>query len=467
MPTSRRRLLLALGSAPLTFARDAKPVELKGALRKSPKHGWHHVVLAGDPHTIGFQHGYLLSNEIANVQRIIAVEMKHDTEKDWDFYRKAGREFFWPKVEKEYQEEIQGIADGVKARGGSLDVWDIVALNAWLEWSPYFLNWYNKRNGVTSPPTAVAADRCSAFVATGSYTKDRRPVMGHNAWTGYTNGAHWNIIFDVRPSQGKRFLMDGYPGLIHSGDDFGMNTAGIMITETTITQFDGFNPEGIPEFMRARKALQYSGSIDDFATIMKTGNNGGYANCWLVTDNKTGEIGSLELGLKNVTLQRTMDGYFCGANFPVNEKLAKEETTFDMANKSLSPNARRVRWEELMKVNRGRIDAAMGQRFLSDHVDSLTGKTEPNERTLCGHVELSPRGMKPWQPEYGAAGAVQAKVTTAALAGRLTMYASMGHPCGLHFRADEHLRKHPEFAWQKPILGDLRSNPWTRFEAVR
>ena len=44
-------------------------------------------------------------------------------------------------------------------------------------------------------------------------------------------------------------VMDGMPGLIHSGDDFGVNSAGIMITETTISQFNGFDPGGIPEFV--------------------------------------------------------------------------------------------------------------------------------------------------------------------------------------------------------------------------
>ncbi len=97
-------------------------------------------------------------------------------------------------------------------------------------------------------------------------------------------------------------MMDGMPGLIHSGDDFGINSAGIMITETTISGFSGFDPNGIPEFVRARKAMQYAASIDDFARIMKEGNNGGYANNWLVADRKTNEIASLELGLKNVNL---------------------------------------------------------------------------------------------------------------------------------------------------------------------
>ena len=136
--------------------------------------------------------------------------------------------------------------------------------------------------------------------------------------------------------------MDGMAGLIHSGDDFGINSAGIVITETTISDFTGFDPNGVPEFVRARKAMQYSASIDDFARIMKDGNNGGYANNWLVADRKNNEVASLELGLKNVTLQRTRDGFFVGSNFPVDPKLIKEETDFDPNDKSDSENARHV-----------------------------------------------------------------------------------------------------------------------------
>jgi len=41
--------------------------------------------------------------------------------------------------------------------------------------------------------------------------------------------------------------------------------------------------------MCARKALQYSNSLDDFVAIMRR-NNGGYANTWLIGHIKTGEI---------------------------------------------------------------------------------------------------------------------------------------------------------------------------------
>jgi len=238
-----------------------------------------------------------------------------------------------------------------------------------------------------------------------------------------------------------------------------------MVTETTISNFHGWDSNGIAEFVRARKALQYSASIDDFAHIMKDGNNGGYANNWLVADRKTNEIADLELGLKNVNLQRATDGYFTGSNFPVNEKLAREETDFPVNDLSNSATARRVRWEQLMKENKGQIDVAAGERFLADHYDTYDKKIEPDERTLCGHVDLSARGDLPWQPPYGIAGAVINKVSDSAMAEKVTLAAAAGHACGIHFKASEHLKKHPEFAWQKPYLVDMNSHSWATFSA--
>jgi hypothetical protein len=217
--------------------------------------------------------------------------------------------------------------------------------------------------------------------------------------------------------------------------------------------------------VRARKAMQYAASIDDFARIMKEGNNGGYANNWLVANRKTNEIASLELGLKNVTLERSKDGFFVGANFPVNPKLTKEETTFDPADKTTSQSARRQRWLTLMEQNKGRIDAAAGRRFLADHFDAYEGKTHASERTLCGHIELSPRGMGNWELPYAPAGAVQNKVTDAAGAEKMSFTAALGHACGTGFKAAPHLAKHPEFAWEKDILRDMPARPWTQFTA--
>ena len=458
-------LLLAVAIA-LASREPQADSRLKNAFRRPQQNGWTFVHLEGTPREIGFQHGYLLAQEIREAQKIIALELAQDTKRNWRFFRDAAKNELWPHIESEYREELLGIAAGLGTRGVRLDVWDVVALNAWLEWSPYYIQWHEKEHKPIRMAKLGTADRCSAFIATGAYTKDGRIVMAHNAWTGYMDGERWTIVFDITPAKGQRMFMDGFPGLIHSGDDFGVNAAGMMITETTITRFHGWNPEGIPEFVRARKAMQYSTSIDEFAKWMSEGNNGGYANTWLVGDRKTNEIASLELGLKNVTLRRSKDGYFAGSNFPVNEKLIAEETEFDVKDLGLSASARRVRWEQLMEENKGRIDVSAAQRFLGDHYDTFDKKESAGERTLCGHVDLSPRGSLPWQPAYGIAGAVQNKATDAAMAEKLSFTAAAGHACKIAFRAAEHLKAHPEFAWQKEWLRDMSNGAWTEFHAA-
>ena len=148
----------------------------------------------------------------------------------------------WPKIDSEYQRELDGIVKGLNDAGVKADRWDVVALNAIEELPYYYVPWLDKQQGRI--PTTHAPGNCSAIVATGSYTKDHRIVMGHNTWTDYVKGARWNIIFDIKPEKGYRILMDGLPGVIVSDDDFGINSAGMMITETTITGFTLFGTEG-------------------------------------------------------------------------------------------------------------------------------------------------------------------------------------------------------------------------------
>jgi hypothetical protein len=453
---------LILGLAFTLVSRDPDP-RLKNAARSAVRNGWIEVRLSGAPAEIGYQHGYLLASEIQDNFKAISTEIAHDEKKDWQYFRKVAQDIFWPHIEPEYRDELNGIVEGLKARDVKLDVWDLVALNAWLE-LPYYNKWRDKSTG-THSNAAGPGDHCSAFVATGSYTKDGRVVIAHNNWTSYSSGERWNIIFDIQPAKGNRFIMDGMPGLIHSGDDFGINSAGIMITETTISEFSGFDPAGVPEFVRARRAMQYAASIEDFERLMKDGNNGGYANNWLVADRKTNEVASLELGLKSTILKRTKDGFFVGSNFPADPKLTKEETDFNPNDRARSENARHARWLALMEQHKGKIDLAMAQKVLGDHFDTYENAPAANERTLCGHIESSPRGMGTWQPPYAPAGAVQNKAADAASAEKMTMMALLGHACGRNFKAAEHLAKHPEFAWQREILKDMPARSWTKFTA--
>jgi Phospholipase B len=429
--------------------------------------GWTYVHLEGTPEQIGFQHGSLLKDEIEDMVGVIRLEAEHDTKRDWAFYRETAKNQLWPHIEDEYREELQGIAKGVESRGSSLDLWDIVALNGGIELPEYYVPWLNKRQKAENHPIILPRGRCSAFIATGSYTKGGKIVIAHNNWSTYAEGARWTMMFDIQPAHGHRILMDGEPGVITSQDDFGVNDAGLMITETTITQFEGWNPEGKPEFVRSRKAMQYASSIDEYVAIIKDGNNGGYANDWLIGDRKTGEVAYLELGLKNTPLWRTKDGYFVSSNFARDPEVLRADTPeFDPKNMQSSPNARRISAEKRIEDARGRIDVAVAEQFLSAHEDSYTGKVNPDSRSLCGHIDRDPRGVPEWgDGPYYPDGAVTGKVTDSDLAAKIGLIAHAGHPCGEDFLAAPFLAAHPEYTYLKPILKDMPSGPWTEFEA--
>ena len=445
----------------------ASPSATSGAGYRFAKGGWTFVHLEGTPEQVGFQHGALLSAEIADMVGVIKLESAHATKRDWHFYREAARTMLWPHIEPEYQEELEGIAKGLQSKGVKLDVWDIVALNAGIELPQYYVPWLNKREKAVNVPHILPEGRCSAFIATGTYTKDGKIVIAHNNWSSYAEGARWTVIFDIVPAKGHHMLIDGEPGVITSQDDFGVNDAGLMITETTITQFEGWDPEGKPEFVRSRKALQYGSSIDEYVVIIKDGNNGGYANDWLIGDRKTGEIAYLELGLKNTPMWRSKDGYFVSSNFARDPKVMKEDTPeFNPNNLAASENARRVTWEKKMADAKGRIDVEMAEQFMADHEDSYSHKVEADERSLCGHVDKVKAGIPEWDwGPYYPGGAVTGKVADSEMAGKMSLVAHAGHPCGDDFHAAEFLSAHPEYEYLKPILKDMPAGPWTGFRA--
>jgi hypothetical protein len=438
--------------------------EKMASATKTENEGWVIVHLEGSPKVLGYQHGFLLAKEIIELRAAMNVRNEKATGRNWDFYRDESFRLFWRKMPVEYKDELTGIVEGVNSKlgEGTIDLKDMVAINSFLEMADYYVPWLENQE---SPKPA---EKCSAIAATGSWTKDGNIVMAHNNWSEYLVGARWNVIADIVPEKGNRIVMDALPGFIHSGDDFNINSAGLIVTETTISGFKGFDTTGTAEFVRAREAIQYASSIDEWVAIMKEKNNGGYANDWLIGDNKTGEIARFELGLKNQFLERTKDGVFVGANFPVNEKLKKEETTWDSLSPVNSSYYRRMRWNVLMNEYRGKIDIEAAKLFMGDHADMKRNSENPGRFSLCGHIDLDDSGAEEfsWEGAFFAAGAVQGKVTDGTLASKMQMWAIMGHPCGKSFIAEEYLKAHPENEFQRGYLIDMQSRKWILTEPV-
>ena len=91
---------------------SCKNQDNKDRLAKSSleyKNGWFNIHLEGSPSDIGFQNGYLLSNQIDTAIKATGFFLEHETKHDWNFYRSCAKNFLWDKLDREYKNEINGI----------------------------------------------------------------------------------------------------------------------------------------------------------------------------------------------------------------------------------------------------------------------------------------------------------------------------------------------------------------------
>jgi hypothetical protein len=456
--------VLAVGGAPVAQAAlSTDPQAWLGKAERKAKHGWVYVHVEGGPEARGWQHGYLLASEIRATLRATRVCWEYQSGMAWAWLIEQGKVLLMPKVDVELLAEIDGMVAGLRAAGVATSREELITYNGIIELAGYW--WPQRRASLGEAATPAPRQSCSAFIATGRMTKDGGVVLGHNTMFDYPQ-ARANVVLDLLPERGHRILMQINPGWVHSGTDFFLTDAGLVGAETTIGGFDGFDEAGIPEFVRMRRATQDAGSIDEWCEAMKRGNNGGYANAWLLGDVRSGEIARLELGLKHVALEKTRDGYFVGSNVAEDGQILRFETELNELDIRLSSIARRVRWEALMSKHAGAIDARLAQRFEADHYDAYLRKHQPGSRSLCGHFELdaAPWGGWPGAPFYPA-GTFDAKVVDARMGRELSFAARWGSACGRPFDAAKFLKAHPQFGWMRDILESRPSEPWTTFRA--
>jgi hypothetical protein len=380
---------------------------------------------------------------------------------DWPWLVKKTKTILGPGVDAENLAEIDGIVEGLRAAGLPASRQELIAYNGIIELIAYW--WPKEKEKLQKDAASRPRQACSAFIATGSMTADGRVVLGHNTMGGYADSS-WNVILDIQPDRGHRILMQSGPGWIHSGTDFFITDAGLVGAETTIGGFKGFDEKGTAEFVRMRRATQDASSIDEWCAIMKKGNNGGYANAWLLGDVNTNEIARLELGLKHVRFEKKKDGYFIGSNVAEDLKILRFETSRQETDIRLSSVARRVRWKQLMGQHAGKIDLELAKAMEADHFDSYLQKDNPGGRSLCGHDDLDGQTYGPDIP-FAPSGTIDAKVVDARMARQMSFAARWGSGCGTAFDAERFLAAHPQFDWMRGILTSRPSCPWTEFRA--
>jgi hypothetical protein len=450
----------AAAAAP-TLTTDQEQWLGKAAMKE--KAGWTYLHVEGGPRERGFQHGYLLAGRIAECVRVTAAVWRHRSGMEWSWLTERTRTFIDPAIDAENRAELDGIAEGMGAAGVPMTSDELITYNASLELLGYWWPKEKKKLSDDSDGPKPRKQSCSSFIATGHMTADGGIVLGHNTMFDYTQ-AMADVIIDIAPATGHRILMQTQPGWIHSGTDFFLTDAGIVGSETTIGGFDGFSEKGVPEFARMRRATQDADGIDSWCAVMRSGNNGGYANAWLLGDVKTGEIARLELGLKYVGFERTKDGYFVGSNIAEDLRILRLETSADDADIRSSSVARRVRWKQLMRENAGKIDVELAKGMEADWYDTCFNRINPGGRTLAGHFELDTPMFGNDLP-FDPSGTFDAKVVDTRMAKRMAFAARWGSADGTSFDAEAFLAAHPQYDWQEGLLKSRPSEPWVEFQA--
>ena len=411
------------------FQPDPAAVRRHGPGYRYPQDGWVVVHVEGQPYERGYQHGTLLAPEIGDyVKNLAAQQSKADPANAWKITRTLVSAAFLRKFDREQLDEMKGIADGAADGGAAfdgrpVDLLDIVTANVQMEYEtlehaldalPTGLEGTKFPRPAVKPKPGPAKDHCSAFAATGPATVDGKMVIGHITMSGLANALGTNVWLDVKPTKGHRVVMQGFPGAIWSAQDYYLNSAGIVLTETTIGQ-TRFDPDGLPLAARCRRAMQYGGTIDEVVKELATKNNGLYTNDWLIGDANTNEIATLELGTTTHRLRRSSknewvtpgtEGFYWGCN---NTKDAgvRADTLPGLTGRphdlAWVPGDRDRAWLKLYDKHRGKVDANFGKLAFSfaplAAPHSLDAKVTTSElaKELTSHALFGPPYGRVWE----------------------------------------------------------------------
>ncbi|RKZ85952.1 MAG: peptidase C45 [Candidatus Parabeggiatoa sp. nov. 1] len=461
------------------------------------RNGWTYVHIEGEPEERGEQYGNLVVDKYKNILEKTKYMTYQTTGVPYEYFVKKAVELTKGKIPDELMAEMTGFAKGLTKAGFKSTVEDIIGWNAYSGITGYW--WPNQGqdeyykellkmkkccsdyfNGAITEgcpkPQKMRQGHCSAFVATGSATKDGKIVIGHETFDDFWASGMMNIILDMKPTEGARILMQTAPGYVMSMTDFFVckseeHNSCMVGLETTIIEFSTYIVDAIPEWVRVREAMQYGYSIEKWIEIMQKDNNGANPGSWLLGDIITNEIARFEQGYLFQNIECKKDGHFFGCNAVEDPRIRNIECTEVGYNDiRRQTGGRRTRWPQLLTQHNGSITAEIGQRMLADTYDVYLKQDVGGANTICSMYDNDPRrhfssqsGV--WPDPYTPAGSLDGKITTSELAKDLKMLAIWGRANGVAFNAKEFLAKHPQWEWQKYCLDDRPEQPWTQFSA--
>ncbi len=399
---------------------------------RSTREGWVVASVKGTHAQMGFQHGCIFRHQINKIEPVLTYLVKKYYKTTLDEYVDRCRKLIFEGWQNIF-DEMRGIAAG---SGVSFDL--IVAWNMFVSMNEIY-------ESKTDP------QRCSAFIATGSKTRNGDIIMAHNTHCDYSIGFISNVVLYMYPEGATPFVMQTIAGLVSSSTDWFITAAGIVGCETTIAEIN-YKPDfesGVPYFFRIRKAMETAKSLDDYVSIMLSQNAGDYACSWLFGDIHSGEILRLELGKDAHDVQRTKDGLFYGMNSVFSPQIAAKETfkNNDMYDITTSSGCRNLRLDYLL--NKDKIDLHSAKKIIADHYDCVAKSDRKGMRCICKHKECE-KGSA-----FVTAGAVDGKVVDSALARQMKFIGRFGSSCGRVFKKSDY----PDGPW-KAVTPNMPKYNW-------
>lgn len=138
-----------------------------------------------------------------------------------------------------------------------------------------------------------APSKCSAFMK----KTEEDFYFAHNSWSCYLDQS---MVYSYYIA-GEYITFNGNsPGVITSLMDFGYNGNGIAFIETTHhNTYSEPKTKALWMFMRAAIAENFAQDLDEFYELVSLEPSGTYMNGYMIYDDKTGEMGLVEMSYKS------------------------------------------------------------------------------------------------------------------------------------------------------------------------
>lgn len=298
----------------------------------------------GTPLEIGIQQGLLSAQEsleLLELWRSInpSYQAQGSDRVLWLFRNLYARLQFYPAFKRytphEYLEEMQGFILGA-SQGEESDFYEIFMGNA-------------------SQDLELAA--CSAFAAWGEATLDGDLYVGRNLdHTRMAPMAKYQYLAFYNPHEGYPFVVHNYPSFV--GTMSGMNREGIVITSNySIAKPSETTIYGLPYMLVMRRALQYSGSIEEVIEYLLDAPRTVGLNL-MVADGERAVIVELTA---NRLVVREEEEYIFATNQFIHPYMKEYQ-----AHLWLASAKRDKRFETLIQENWGQIDVEVARDIMRD-----------------------------------------------------------------------------------------------------